>query len=93
MLVHCFWVFEFKSLFEFSCLNVFQKKSFSCFPSTPIPFLARVFLGPALAKSSVTPFTPWLSAPLLPLPYQPNSAGSPPALLGPARRCPRRSAR
>jgi hypothetical protein len=56
MLMHYFLVFEFKFVFEFICLVVFQKDktSFSFF-LIPLPFLAGFSLKPNLQKSGSRP--------------------------------------
>jgi hypothetical protein len=79
MSVHCFEVFEFKSRFEFNCLGFFkklEKKTFPFNPFTSYPVLARVGLGPSLAKSVVAPVFPQPSAPQPRLRTSPTSSSA-----------------
>jgi hypothetical protein len=63
-------VFEFKLLFEFICLNVFEKwKTFSLYPSNLLPFWPVPVSQPSstAARAEAQPSF-WPSAARLPLP-------------------------
>jgi hypothetical protein len=62
----------------------FKKKILLLFSLYPYPISGPWLPWPSAGQVLCRSFTPWLSAPLLPLPHQPNSASSPPALPGPA---------
>jgi hypothetical protein len=52
MLVHFFWLLEFKFKFEFHCLNPFQTQNQIPKPSTPTHPTYPILFGPATQPAS-----------------------------------------
>jgi hypothetical protein len=86
MLVHCFWLFEFKFMFEFICLSSFEKlfKPFFSQRLGPFPFQPSAAVAQQLAQQAAAQFSFFQPKPprrpLLAQPAQ-TSAASPPLAL------------